>query len=229
MFYNAFDDLLPTELKEVNKPNGGLLAPELSKQIDEVNEYVYNDINNGVYKCGFAGSQEAYDTNVVTVFNALDRMEKHLESVKDQGPYIFGAHLTDSDLRLYTTIIRFDVGYFQQFKVNLRMIRYEYPNLHRWLRHLYWDAGEETRGAFKGTTDFDQVSVVSEMKCGVWWKLIEDCADQVWICCIRQVYFDGTSAIYHAVIDMVYRCSGIDSSPEGECYYSKRTVKCVGS
>jgi putative glutathione S-transferase len=68
---------------------------------------------------------------------------------------LFGDHITEADIRLYPTLIRFDVAYFTIFKCNLKMIRYEYPQLHDWLRRLYWDESEATNyGAFKKTVEF---------------------------------------------------------------------------
>lgn len=93
------------------------LFPEaLRKEIDETNEWTYNDINNGVYRSGFATTAEAYETAVVQLFKSLDRVEAHLSSVKN-GPYYYGRNITEGDVRLYTTIVRFDVVYVQHFKV----------------------------------------------------------------------------------------------------------------
>lgn len=95
------------------------LFPEaLRKEIEETNEWTYNDINNGVYRSGFATTQEAYEKAVVQLFKSLDRVEKHLSQVKD-GPYYFGNAITEADVRLFTTIVRFDAVYVQHFKVCL--------------------------------------------------------------------------------------------------------------
>ncbi|TID19666.1 hypothetical protein E6O75_ATG07004 [Venturia nashicola] len=154
MFYTAFDDLLPEENREITKGKAGLLPSHLRDEIEAMNEWVYNTVNNGVYKCGFASSQKAYEDNVFPLFKSLDRLEEHLGN-SDHQPYLFGKHITEADIRLYTTIARFDVAYFTIFKCNLKMVRYEYPNLHLWLRRLYWDESEVTKGAFKKTTFFD--------------------------------------------------------------------------
>ncbi|KAF3902294.1 hypothetical protein ABW21_db0202080 [Orbilia brochopaga] len=153
MFYTAFDNLLPEARREVNQPGGGYFPENLRQEIEEMNEWVYDKINNGVYKTGFATTQEAYLSNVVPLFESLDRLEKHLEDRKTK--YLFGDHITEADIRLYTTLIRFDVAYYTIFKCNYKMIRYDYPQLHHWLKALYWEDNEETKGVFKKTTYFD--------------------------------------------------------------------------
>lgn len=154
MFYTEFDAFVPKDRTEAVRP---LFPKALQADIESMNEWVYNTVNNGVYKTGFATTQEAYNEHLATLFESLDRLEKHLKDTG--GPYLFGEHITEADIRLYTTLIRFDVAYFTIFKCNLRMIRYEYSLLHDWLRRLYWDNGvESNRGAFKKTTDFEQVS-----------------------------------------------------------------------
>lgn len=157
MFYSQFDSLLPEELRESSNPNGGLLPKHLLKEIEEMNEWVYNDINNGVYKVGFASSQAAYDTNITTLFHSLDRLEAHLASQKYPGPYLFGEYITEADIRLFPTIARFDVAYFTLFMCNLKMIRYEYPFIQRWFEGLFWDEGVGTRGAFRKSTRFEHI------------------------------------------------------------------------
>ncbi|KAB2103486.1 hypothetical protein AG0111_0g8207 [Alternaria gaisen] len=154
MFYTEFDALIPEHLRESSKGDKAILPDHLRKDIDAMNEWVYDTINNGVYKTGFAQNQEAYEEHVYPVFESLDRLEEHL-CQSGHGPYLFGDHITEADIRLYPTLIRFDVAYFTIFKCNLRMIRYEYPQLHDWLRRLYWDESEATNyGAFKKTVDF---------------------------------------------------------------------------
>lgn len=145
MFYTEFDDLVAPEFRGVT------YYPEKhAKAIDGINDWVYNDINNGVYKSGFATTQEAYDTNVVQLFKSLDRVEALLAA--SDGPYLLGKDFTEADLRLYPTIVRFDPVYVQHFKCNIGMIRFNYPHIHTWLRHLYWDIP-----AFKETTNFDHI------------------------------------------------------------------------
>lgn len=145
MFYTEFDSLLPQKYRDVV-----LLPKDLRSQVEETNEWTYNDINNGVYKSGFATTQNAYEKAVTQLFVSLDRAEAHL---KDQtgGPYYYGAAITEADVRLYTTIIRFDVVYVQHFKCNIRDIRSGYPYLHAWVRNLYWKHPESFG---EGTTNF---------------------------------------------------------------------------
>ena len=95
-------------------------------------------------------TQEAYEKAVKPLFASLDRTEAHL--AKHAAPYYFGAHITEADVRLYTTIVRFDPVYVQHFKCNIRDIRSGYPALHKWLRKLYWDVP-----AFKETTEFEHI------------------------------------------------------------------------
>lgn len=101
-------------------------------------------------KCGFATTQQAYENNIKPLFSSLDKVEKQLQSSK--GPYWFGDQLTEVDIRLFPTIIRFDPVYVQHFKTNIRDIRSGYPAIHKWLRHLYWDVP-----AFHDTTQFEHI------------------------------------------------------------------------
>ena len=97
MLYTAFDGFLPESEREVNKAGGGYYPENLREEIDEMNEWVYEKINNGVYKTGFASNQEAYLSNVVPLFESLDRLEKHLS---DRGTkYLFGDYITEADIR----------------------------------------------------------------------------------------------------------------------------------
>jgi glutathionyl-hydroquinone reductase len=155
MFYSAFDALIPASLQEKNKPEGGLLPPHLLAEIDDMNSWVYDTINNGVYKAGFAANQTAYEEAARKLFKSLDRVEEIL--TKSGGPYLFGSHVTEADIRLYPTIARFDVAYHTLFMCNLKMIRYDYPQIQKWYLRLYSDETEETRGAFKTSTYFDAV------------------------------------------------------------------------
>ena len=104
----------------------------LRPQIDEVNDFVYNNINNGVYRCGFATDQVAYERAFNRLFTALDRVEGDL----GQRAWLAGEQPTESDWRLFTTLLRFDAVYFGHFKCNRNRIE-DFPNLSRFLRTLY--------------------------------------------------------------------------------------------
>ncbi|CAK7215243.1 S-glutathionyl-(chloro)hydroquinone reductase [Sporothrix bragantina] len=151
----SFDELLPDDRREKNFPGGGLYrfrSQESRDAIDALQDWVYNTVNNGVYKIGFAASQAAYEEHLGPLFSSLDRLEALLGK---GGPFLFGADLTEADVRLYTTIVRFDAAYHSVFQCTLRTIRHDYPHLHLWLRRLYWDGKvvrDQTRGAFHDTT-----------------------------------------------------------------------------
>ncbi|AMN49158.1 glutathione S-transferase family protein [Psychrobacter sp. P2G3] len=124
MFNSAFD--------EVGALSGDFIPSELLAEIDEVNAFVYSAVNNGVYKSGFATTQEAYEEAVNELFDALDVLEKRL---KDQR-YLVGNTITEADWRFFTTLVRFDAVYVGHFKCNLRRI-VDYPSLWGYLRDLY--------------------------------------------------------------------------------------------
>lgn len=115
MFYTAFDALLPAERREDARP---LLPHARRAEIEDMNAWVYERINNGVYKTGFASTQAAYEENVFPLFEALDRIERHLTDCGTK--YLFGEHVTEADVRLYPTIIRFDAAYHTIFKCNIK-------------------------------------------------------------------------------------------------------------
>ena len=152
MLYAEFDHLLPEHQREANRPGGGLYPEALRGEIDALNDWVYNTVNNGVYKAGFARTQDSYDEHVRTLFASLDRLEAQLAG--HGKPFLLGAHLTEADVRLYTTLARFDVAYHSVFMCNLKSVRHDYPRLHAWLRRLYWDKDESgaVRAAFHRTT-----------------------------------------------------------------------------
>lgn len=146
MLYVEFDGLVGEAYRGVE-----LLPEGLKGEIEEMNGWVYEGVNNGVYRAGFATTQEAYTKAVTQLFDSLDRLESHLAS--SSTPYLLSSpHVTEADIRLFTTIIRFDPVYVQHFKCNIRDIRSGYPCLHRWMRHLYWDYP-----AFKSTTQFEHI------------------------------------------------------------------------
>lgn len=113
---------------------------EMRNAIEEVNARVYDTVNNGVYKSGFATTQDAYDAAVGPLFDSLDWLEDRL----GQGRYLMGDTITEADWRLWTTLIRFDMVYHQHFKCNRKRIM-DYPNLWGFTRELYqWDGVAET-------------------------------------------------------------------------------------
>jgi putative glutathione S-transferase len=118
----------------------------LRAEIDGVNEMVYANVNNGVYRTGFATTQEAYEESFATLFAALDRLEQRLCAQR----YLVGDRLTEADWRLFTTLIRFDAVYVGHFKCNLRRI-VDYPNLWAYLRDLYQHPGVAE------TVDFEHI------------------------------------------------------------------------
>ncbi|MEO0769285.1 MAG: glutathione S-transferase C-terminal domain-containing protein, partial [Cyanobacteria bacterium J06649_4] len=124
-------ELLNSEFEEL--ATGPDLYPELMRsQIDELNEKIYATVNNGVYRCGFAQTQEAYDEAVSALFNTLDELDERLSAQR----YLCGDTLTLSDVRLFTTLIRFDVAYHGIFKCNRRRIA-DYKNLSGYLAEIY--------------------------------------------------------------------------------------------
>lgn len=125
MFNSAFDEVGAN--KDVN-----FLPEELRSEIDELNDYIYPNINNGVYKSGFATTQEAYEEAVTGLFKALDKMEERLSTRR----YLTGDTITEADWRLFTTLVRFDPVYVGHFKCNIKRI-VDYPNLWGYLRDLY--------------------------------------------------------------------------------------------
>lgn len=124
MLNSAFDDLGDSSLD--------FYPSELRSEIDAVNALVYPNINNGVYRTGFATTQEAYEEAFEQLFNALDAIEQRLS----QQRYLVGGQLTEADWRLFTTLLRFDPVYVGHFKCNRRRIA-DYPNLSNYTRELY--------------------------------------------------------------------------------------------
>ncbi|XP_071113670.1 glutathionyl-hydroquinone reductase YqjG-like [Haliotis cracherodii] len=123
--FNAF--CKTSEQRELN-----FYPADLQAVIDGINEWVYPQINNGVYRCGFARSQEAYDSAVAEVFQGLDRVEEILSKQR----YLTGSRVTEADIRLFTTLVRFDNVYHTHFKCNRRQIL-NYPNLWGYTRDVY--------------------------------------------------------------------------------------------
>ncbi|NLB30647.1 MAG: glutathione S-transferase family protein [Alcaligenaceae bacterium] len=123
IFNGAFDDLgaLP----------GDYYPTPLRGEIDEINERIYHTLNNGVYKCGFATTQEAYEEAYKPLFETLDFLEEEL----GQADYLVGNQLTEADIRLFTTLVRFDSVYYSHFKCNKKRIQ-DYPNLHHFVERF---------------------------------------------------------------------------------------------
>ena len=105
---------------------------QLRGEIDAVNDMIYTNINNGVYRAGFATSQEAYEEAAYGIFDTLDKIEERMSRRR----FLTGRHLTEADWRLFTTLVRFDTVYYSHFKCNLRRIA-DYPNLWNYTRDLY--------------------------------------------------------------------------------------------
>lgn len=124
MFNSAFD--------EVTGDRQDFWPEELRGEIEEVNARIYDEVNNGVYKAGFATTQAAYDDAVVTLFKAMDWLEERLSGQR----YLVGDQVTEADWRLFTTLVRFDLVYHTHFKCNRKWLR-EYPNLWAYTRELY--------------------------------------------------------------------------------------------
>ena len=138
MFNSAFDHLTGSAVD--------FYPQDLRADIDELNTVVYDTVNNGVYKAGFATTQEAYGENVVRLFETLDMLDERL----GKGRYLFSDRLTEADWRLFTTLVRFDAVYVGHFKCNIRRID-DYPNLSAYLRDLYQTTG------IKETVDFRHI------------------------------------------------------------------------
>ena len=138
--------MLNSQLNKYTNSKLNLYPEEHKIEIDELNQYIYSNINNGVYKCGFATNQKVYESEVANLFNALDKIELSLEG----KTYLVGAKLTLADIRLFVTLIRFDAVYFNHFKTNRQHI-YEYTNLWIFVKLLY--KNEKVRPTVK----FDEI------------------------------------------------------------------------
>jgi glutathionyl-hydroquinone reductase len=146
---NNFPDItidLETQFGAWARAGVDLYPASLRPAIDVLNERVYTNVNNGVYRCGFATTQQAYDQAVTALFAMLDELEERLAGQR----YLFGAQLTEADVRLWVTLARFDAVYVTHFKANLRRL-VDYPNLWAYARDLY------QQPAFGSTTDFGHI------------------------------------------------------------------------
>lgn len=127
-------------------PDLDLYPEELREEIDRINDRVYHGINNGVYRCGFASTQTAYEEAFINLFEALDWTDDLLA----QRRYLTGDRITEADWRLFVTLVRFDAVYVGHFKCNQRRIA-DYDNLSGYLRELYQHPG------IRETVDFDHI------------------------------------------------------------------------
>ena len=124
--------MLDREFDEVGATGPRFCPAELESDIDSINGFVYDNVNNGVYKAGFATTQEAYEEPVTALFDALDKLEQRLGDRR----YLLGDRITEADWRLFTTLVRFDPVYVGHFKCNVRRL-VDYPNLWGYTRELY--------------------------------------------------------------------------------------------
>ncbi|WP_433477615.1 glutathione S-transferase family protein [Spirillospora sp. CA-142024] len=139
--------MFETEFTAHHRPGAPDLYPEaLRPEIDELNALVYTTVNNGVYKAGFATSQDAYEEAFDALFDTFGRLEERLSSRR----YLLGDEITEADVRLYPTLARFDAVYYSHFKCNLRRLT-DHPNLWGYARDLY------SIPAFGETTNFDHI------------------------------------------------------------------------
>ena len=138
--------MLNSKFNQYTDSKLNLYPEELKIEIDELNQYIYSNINNGVYKCGFAANQEVYEGEVANLFNALDKIELRLAG----RTYLVGDRLSLADIRLFVTLIRFDAVYFNHFKTNRQHI-YEYTNLWNFVKLLY------NNDQIKPTVKFDEI------------------------------------------------------------------------
>jgi putative glutathione S-transferase len=146
---NSDDDImrmLEREFDAFGDAGLDLYPRELREPIDALNDVIYETLNNGVYRAGFATSQNAYERAVYRVFETLDAMEERLETQR----YLFGSKPLETDWRFFVTLVRFDAVYYGHFKCNLRRIA-DYRNLYGYLRDLYQIDGVAQ------TVDFDQI------------------------------------------------------------------------
>ena len=123
-----------------------LWPAELREEMEPVMKRIFTEVNNGVYRCGFAGSQEAYDEAYTRLWDAMDWLEERLTHRR----YLMGEAITEADVRLFTTLARFDAVYHGHFKANRQKLT-ELPALWRYARDLFQTPG------FGDTTDFDQI------------------------------------------------------------------------
>ncbi|MCW2670775.1 MAG: yqjG [Frankiales bacterium] len=138
---------LSTEWQRYHREGAPDLYPEpLREEMDEVMQLVFHDVNNGVYRCGFAGDQDAYEKAYAQLWDRLDWLEDRLSSRR----FLMGDAITEADVRLFTTLVRFDAVYHSHFKCNRQKLT-EMPVLWRYARELFQTPG------FGDTVDFDHI------------------------------------------------------------------------
>ncbi len=138
--------MLNSEFDEWGDGSVDFYPEGLRDEIDAINEIIYETLNNGVYRCGFARSQEAYETAFHKMFATLDMMEERLATRR----YLVGERITEADWRAFPTLVRFDPVYFSHFKCNKKRVA-DYPNLSNYVRELYQVPG------IAGTVDIDLI------------------------------------------------------------------------
>ena len=138
MFNSAFADYTPEKTD--------YYPEELRNEIDSINARIYETLNNGVYRCGFATTQKAYETAFTELFACLDELESRLSKQR----FLIGNRITEADWRLFTTLIRFDAVYYSHFKTNRHRIK-DYPELYAYTRDLYQMPG------IKQTVNFEHI------------------------------------------------------------------------
>jgi glutathionyl-hydroquinone reductase len=146
---NNFPDItidLGTQFGACATTDADLYPEALRAEIDALNEVIYATVNDGVYRCGFATTQQAYEVAVAALFATLDELEERLAGRR----YLFGGQITEADVRLWVTLARFDSVYVTHFKTNVRRL-VDYPNLWAYARDLY------SLPAFRDTTNFDHI------------------------------------------------------------------------
>jgi putative glutathione S-transferase len=144
--YPVLSTDLATQFRAFASTDLDLYPAELRAEIDALNQFIFEHVNNGVYRAGFAASQAAYEEAFDALFAALEQLEKRLGGSR----YLMGARLTEADIRLFTTLVRFDAVYYVHFKCNLRRL-VDYPNLWAYARDLYQTPG------FGETVNFDHI------------------------------------------------------------------------
>ena len=153
--YTWLTNYFEVDFKPFHKKGAPDLYPEdLREEIDKLNDIIFREVNNGVYKAGFARKQKAYDRAYNMVFNRLDWLEERLANQR----YLFGDRLTESDVRLYVTLVRFDCAYYPVFRLNKKLLR-DYPNLWAYARDLYQTPG------FGDTTNFAAIKKHYHIDC----------------------------------------------------------------